>query len=143
MATVTSANATFVITIPGVYSNGVTLSQWAADDMFTSDSLPTTEATMGVDGHLSMGWLPHPVKIKMKFAADSVSIDVFDAWFYQQNTNRDAIPASAVITMPGNGAQYTCFNGALSGYKPLPDAKKMLEPQEFEITFESMSKANM
>jgi hypothetical protein len=143
MGTITSANATIILTVPGVLSSGVALGQWAADDMFTSDSVAATEVVMGVDGHQSLGWLPHPVKIKFKFAADSYSIAYFDQWYYAQVQNQDAIAGGMVITMPGNGAKYNCTNGGLVNYKPIPDAKKMLEAQEFEISFESVQKANM
>jgi hypothetical protein len=143
MATITSANSNIVLTVPGVLSSGVVLSQFAADDMFTSDSIAATEVVMGVDGHQSLGWLPHPVKIKFKLAADSTSITYFDQWYNAQVTKKDAIACSMVITMPGNGAKYTCTNGGLVNYKPIPDAKKMLEAQEFDISFEAVQKASM
>jgi hypothetical protein len=143
MGTITSANANIILTVPGVLSSGVVLSQFASDDMFTSDSVAATETTMGVDGHQSMGWLPHPVKIKFKFAADSISITYFDQWYQAQITQMDAIPGFMTITMPGNGAKYICTRGALVNYKPIPDAKKYLEPLEFDISFESIQKASM
>ena len=143
MATITSANATFVLTVPGLFSSGVALSQWAADDMFTSDSTPIVEAMMGVDGHLSAGWLPHPVKFKLKFAADSINIPYFDQWAAQMATNRDAIIGSAIITMPGNNSKFTLSNLYLESYKPIPDAKKFLEPMEFTLVVESITKAAM
>jgi hypothetical protein len=143
MATITSANATFVLTVPGLFSSGVAISQWATDDMFTSDAIPILEAMMGVDGHLSAGWLPHPVKFKLKLAADSVSITVFDQWAAMMNTNRDAVIGSAIITMPGNNSKYNLNNLFLETYKPIPDAKKFLEPQEFTLIVESITKGPM
>ena len=143
MSTITSANATFVLTVPGVLSSGVALAQWSADDMFTSDAIPVVESMMGVDGHLSAGWLPHPVKFKLKFAADSNSIQYFDLWNAQMASIMDAIVGSFIITMPGNNSKFTASRVFLETYKPIPDAKKFLEPMEFTLVVESITKAAM
>jgi hypothetical protein len=58
-------------------------------------------------------------------------------------TNRDAIIGSAIITMPGNNSKFTLNNLYLENYKPIPDAKKFLEPMEFTLVVESITKAAM
>ena len=141
--TITSANASFILTIPALFPAPITLQGFAADDMFTADAQNATEAVMGVDGHLSIGFAFHPVKIKLKLMPDSPSIAYFDAWYAAQATSHDAYFGNAVITMPGNGTKYVAINGALTSYKMMPDAKKLLQAQEYDITFESVTKASM
>ena len=141
--TITSANASFILTLPALFPAPITLQGFAADDMFTADAQAVTAVSMGVDGHMSIGFEFHPVKMKIKLMPDSPSVAYFDAWAMAQTTSHDAYFASAIITMPGNGTKYVCINGALTNYKMMPDAKKLLQAQEFDITFESVTKANM
>jgi hypothetical protein len=39
----------------------------------------------------------------------------------------------------GTGKTYTLTRGALGAVKQMPDAKKILDPQDYEITFESVT----
>jgi len=80
---------------------------------------------------------------RIKLAADSPSIQMFDLWYAAQQTTRDAYVASGTIKIPSVGREYVCINGALTGYTPLPAAKKVLQDQEYEITFESVTKAGV
>lgn len=141
--TITSANASFILTIPALFPAPIVLQGFAADDMFTADAQSATEVSMGVDGKLSIGFAFHPIKMKIKLSADSPSVAYFDAWYAAQVVAHDAFFCSAVITMPGNGSKYVCVNGALTSYKMMPDAKKLLQAQEYDITFESVTKASM
>jgi hypothetical protein len=141
--TITSANASFILTIPALFPAPIVLQGFAADDMFTADAQTATEVSMGVDGKLSIGFAFHPIKMKIKLSPDSPSVAYFDAWYAAQVVAHDAFFCSAIITMPGNGSKYVCVNGALTSYKMMPDAKKLLQAQEYDITFESVTKASM
>ena len=141
--TITSANSVFMLAITGLYGVPIALDGYAADDAFTTDPQSTVEATMGVDGHMSVGYVPNFTKMKVKFAADSNSIAVFDAWKAAQDRLRDVYLATAIITLTGNGAKYVLTNGALTSAKVMPDNKKVLQPQEYEITWESITKASV
>lgn len=141
--TITSANAVFALSIPGIFNTPVLLEGYAADDAFSSDSVQKSETQMGVDGKLSAGFTFNPIKMKVKLAADSSSIDVFDTWNAVQQSTRDLFFANATVTLPGPGETYNLVKGALTSFKPMPDAKKVLQSREFEITFESVTKANI
>ena len=141
--TITSANASFVLSITGLFPAPIVLQGFAADDMFTTDPQKPVEVSMGVDGKLSGGFVKHQIVQKIKLSPDSPSIFYFDAWLAAMNTANDAFSASAIVTMPGNGAKYALINGWLTSYKGVPDAKKLLQPQEFEITWESITKVSM
>lgn len=141
--TLTSNNATFILTIPGVFNAPFQVQGFAADDMFTTDPQKPVEVTMGVDGRLSGGYVKHQIVQKIKLSPDSPSLPYFDQWLKAMDAGLDAYPAQGVVTMPGNGAQYILSNGWLTQYKNMPDAKKLLQAQEMEITWESVQKGVM
>ena len=141
--TITDANASFLLAITSLFPVPTALEQFGADDAFASENVKPTEIKMGVDGHMSVGYASHPTIIKIKLAADSTSVQLFDLWYAAQQTTRDAYVASAIIKLPSVGREYVCVNGALTGYMPLPAAKKVLQEQEYEITFESVTKAGI
>ena len=141
--TLTSNNATFMLTIPGVFNSPFQVQGFAADDMFTTDPQKPVEVVMGVDGTLSGGYVKHQIVMKIKLSPDSPSIPYFDQWLAAMDTGLDAYPANATITIPGHGAVYTCTNGWLTQYKNMPDAKKLLQPQEMEITWQLVQKGMM
>lgn len=136
--TITSVNAVLALVIPGVYNSPVVIQGFSTDDMFDLDSFPKVETRMGADGHLSQGYIHHARKMKIKLEADSPSGQVFDNWAQAMDTINDAISCSGTIILPSNGLQATLNNGALTLYSDVPGAKKMLEPQTYEITFESV-----
>ena len=45
---------------------------------------------------------------------------------------------SGTLLFPGTGKKYNMVNGAMTDYKPTPDAKRTLQPQRFRITWNSV-----
>jgi hypothetical protein len=133
--TITSANAQLSITVAGIFPSAQQLSGFAVDDVFDTDQLTPVEVLMGVDGVLSAGFIFVPLKMNIALQADSPSIPIFDTWFMQQQTQKDVFKANGVFALPGVSKHYTMSNGVLTGYKPIPDAKKVLQPQKFAITW--------
>jgi hypothetical protein len=138
LSTITSITAVLALVIPGVYNQPVVIQGFSTDDMFDMDSFPKVEAKMGLDGHLSQGYVKVARKMKIKLAADSPSGIVFDNWAQAMDTAQDALPCSGTIVIQSNGIQATLNNGALTMYSDIPAAKKTLEPQTYEITWESV-----
>jgi Tail fiber protein gp32 len=143
MSTITSANAVFSLVIPGVFNTPVILEGYATDDAFSSDAITKAEVVMGVDGQMSAGFVFSPIKMKIKLQADSNSIQIFEAWNAIQQSVKDLYFANAQITLIGPGAVYDLYKGALTTFKSIPDAKKMLQSRDFEITFESVTSAEV
>jgi hypothetical protein len=94
---------------------------------------------MGVDGKLSGGFVPNARKVKITLQADSASNKIFDDWNAAQETAKEVYIASGVIALQGTGQKYQATRGFLTGYSPMPAAKKVLQPRTFEITFESIT----
>jgi hypothetical protein len=142
-ASITSADIVFFLTIPGVYTAPVQIVGFSPDDVVDIDSRPLTEAHLGVDGHLSIGYVKHARKMTIHLAADSPSQEVFDNWASAMDSANTAIAATGVIQFPGNGTEYNLVNGAFTNYHDMPNAKKTLQPQSYEITWESIAKVNI
>jgi hypothetical protein len=139
MGDLTAANVSFVITVPLLLPAPTTLSGFAADDIFDVDDVDATDVVMGVDGILSGGMIFAPKPMNIALQADStVSIAFFDAWYQGQEANYAAYPAQAVITFTGINTSYLLTTGFLSRYKPMPDAKKMLQPRKFRVTWQTI-----
>lgn len=137
-ATLTVANSVYMLVIPDLFPIPQQLQGYAADDVFSTEAVDSVEVVMGVDGNLSAGWMPTPKKQTITLQADSVSSLMFDAWQQSQEAVRDAYIADAFITLPSLGRIYTCTHGFLTSYMPMPDARRILQPRRFQITWGSI-----
>jgi len=135
MADITAANAVFLISVPAVLPVAQQIQGFAADDIFDFEDVDATETLMGVDGVFSGGmvFMPKPQNIMLQ--ADSASNAFFDAWNQAQQVAMAAYPASAVITLTGIGTSWALSTGYLTRYKPAPDAKRLLQPRRYRITW--------
>jgi hypothetical protein len=133
MADITSANAVFILSVPGLLPVPVQLQGFAADDIFDFEEIDTTETSMGVDGNLSGGVVFVPKPQTVTFQADSPSIAVFDVWHQAQQVGVKAYIALATVTLTSVGKSYACSTGFLRRWVPVPGAKKMLSPQRARI----------
>ena len=140
---ITSVNAVLTLVIPGVYSAPVTIQGFSADDMFDLEPFPKVEVRMGMDGKQAQGYVIHNRPMKIKLEANSPSGIVFDNWAQAMDVAQDAIAASGSIILKGNGLQATLTNGGLTKYSDVPAAKKTLQPQDYEITWESVTISQM
>lgn len=138
MATLTSANSEFTLTIPAVFAGPVVLQGYATDDAFGSEDVNPTEAKIGVDGKKSSGYTPYLVKMLIHLQADSPANAIFDQWNGALQAARDDLTAAGFIASPSLGSTWALSNGSLTRFKPIPDAKKMFEPRTFEITWEAV-----
>lgn len=139
--TLTAANAVLVITIPGVFSSGVQLQGFGADDVTDWEALERVETVPGVDGKLSGGYVYKQVMQGITLQADSDSNDVFDAWAAAEDAARETINATMTIVMPGLGRVSQCTKGFLKKRSPNPDAKKLMKERKWGIEWENVASA--
>lgn len=140
--TITSTNSEYTLVIPGVFPVGQPLQGYAADDAFSNEAPDFAEIRMGVDGIMSAGYTPAPTKQTVTLQPDSPSIAVFDTWLGAIKAGREIVYANASIVLPGVQKSYTLTKGVLTTPKQMPDVKKVLEPQTYVITWESILPAN-
>lgn len=141
MASITSANSTIMLAVPGVFSAPQPLQQFAADDIFSSDSVAAAEVQMGVDGFLAAGFVFSPVAWSVSLMADSPSNNLFDRW-YQANVKAvDTYRCNGTIWLPSLNKKFDMVNGALTTYRNMPDAGKTLKSRTFVITWQRITPA--
>lgn len=138
MASITGATAVIMLTIPALFPVPFQLQGFAADDVYDTDDLQSAETLMGVDGKLSGGFVYVPVVQRYALQADSPSITYFDEWWSAQQALREVLSVNGLVSLPSLGRKWTMTKGFLTGYKPVPDGKKLLQPQRFGITWESV-----
>jgi hypothetical protein len=139
MANLTSADSVLTLSILGLYPAPQTIQGYATDDAFASESVKPAEVMMGVDGLMSGGFVPFMTPLHITLMADSPSIDIFDNWLMAMKATRTLYKGFANIIVPGLGKQWTFTNGILTDANVMPDAKKLMQPRKFSITFEAFT----
>lgn len=139
MADITSANAVVMLSITTLFPAPVQLSGFAMDDIFDVGELESVETYMGVDGKLSAGFVYKEVDQNIALQADSSSMPLFDTWWATMQASRQVFFANGIVTLSALGQKWAMTNGVLKRYKPMPDAKKLLQPRKFGVTWESIS----
>ena len=139
--TITSANSVFTIVIPGLFPAPVQLQGYASDKAFTSEAIDLAEVQMGVDGRMTAGFTPNPTKQTVTLQADSPSKDIFTALIQAMKTAREVFYISGSIALPSTGESFTLTRGILTNTKQIPDAQKVLQPMDFQITWESVNRS--
>ena len=139
MGDITSANAVLIIgTASGVvYPSGQQIQEFAADDVFDIENLRVGEIMMGVDGKLSAGFVFEPVTQTIRLMAGSPSGVVFDTIYQYERTNVLKVQLTAVFKFPSLGIMFTSQKGYMTTYKPMSDARRVLQPRSFAFAWES------
>jgi len=139
MGTITSANAVVMLGAKSLFPTPQQLQGFAADDVFSTEDIDTAEVVMGVDGKMSAGFVFVPVPQSYSLQADSPSISFFEALYQAQQAAKEVYFLFGVVTLSSISRSYVMNNGVLSRYKPASDAKKVLQPRTFRITWESIT----
>jgi hypothetical protein len=143
MGTITSANAILFLTIPSLYPTPQQIQGFAVDDIYDIPDLEIGESMMGVDGVLSAGWVNVKVPQTIALMADSPSNNIFDTWYTSEQQIQDKLVANGSITLTSIGKKYAMITGYLTGFKPIADGKKVLQPRKFVVTWQSIIPANI
>ncbi|MGF6444393.1 phage tail fiber protein [Paraburkholderia youngii] len=136
MATITSANSAFSLAVTNLYPTPQPIQGYAADDAFSADAIDVAEIVMGVDGHMSGGFVFNPTNLRVAIMPDSPSLEVFENWMTAQRTAREVYYCNGSISIPSIARKYSLMNGILrSGYN-IVNAKRVLEHVIYTIAFE-------
>ena len=141
--TITAANSTFYLTVPGLYNTPVKVEGYSTDTMVGAEAISPVVAEMGVDGHLSFGWVPTSKAVTVTLAADSPSRQTMDDWVTYQDAKGEVMVCSAEFSLPGIGRKYIGTRGAITSAPPMPGANKTLQPTAYTITFESWAPTSL
>ena len=136
---ITSSNSTFTLMIPPIFPSPQVLEGYAVDDAFSVDDLVLAEVQMGVDGKMSAGFTPNVSTMTISLQADSPSILVFEYWTQVMKGAKEIFVGQGAISILSVSKNYILTNGVLTAVKQLSDAKKVLAPQSFTITWETIT----
>jgi hypothetical protein len=142
MGDITSANAIFTITIPGVFSSPQQLQGFDVDAAISNDAVDVAEDKIGVDGILSAGFIFALVPMGIHLQADSASNNIFETWLAAQKTNLTTYLASAQIVLPAIGKKYALVNGVLKRPKQISDVNRVLQARTHSLDWQSINPAN-
>lgn len=131
---ITSANASIQLTIPGVFSSGVLLQNFTVDDILDPEPQTLTEARVGADGFVVAGYVFNLSKFRMAFQANSDSIPVFYAWKAAQDSIRDVIAATMTVIAPSLGLDVGLNDVYCESLPFLPPLKKVAEGLSVALT---------
>lgn len=133
---ITSANAIYTITVPGLFNAPFTLKNFAADRAFETEARELAEESMSVDGYLNVGWVANAVSQTISLQASSDEASVFDSIIAAQDQARTIYRLGAVIQLPAIGKKYTLTRGYLRSAVQIPSAARVLEARAFEVRWE-------
>ena len=133
MGTLTSANSKLNISVANLFATPQAISGYATDDAFSTEQVQISEHKVGVDGILSAGYTPTVIPLSIMLQANSNSINFFDVWGSATIQAREVYVGTVIIAVPALSKVFTFAQAYLEDWKPLPDHKKMLEPQHYKL----------
>lgn len=138
MGSITSADAVLTLAIATLFPTPQQLQGFGVDDIYDIPSIKSVEAMIGVDGKKSSGFVYALVPQTITLQADSPSNRIFQTWWTQMQAAKFDYTASGIIVLRSTGTKYQMINGSLTGYKPAPAAKRTLQPNTYELTWEAV-----
>ena len=141
MGDITAANAAILLSIPPLFPIPQQIQGFATDDIYDIPQIKSVEVMMGVDGVLSAGFVFVQIPQEITLQADSPSNALFDTWWTQMQAGQTTYAAQGLIRLPSIQTKFTQTKGFLTGYKPLPGGKKLLQARTYEITWERVAPA--
>ena len=138
---ITSANSVLTLTAPGLFPVPVQIRGYASDKAFATESTALAETQMGVDGRMTAGYTPNPVVKTLTLQADSPSKDFFTTLIAASKTAREVFYLNGTLTLPSTGESFTLVRGVLTAAKQIPDGQKVLQPVDYQITWESANRS--
>lgn len=139
--TITSANSVLTFMVPGLFPVPVTMRGFSSDRAFVADAVDLAEVNMGVDGRMTAGYTPNPVKMTVSLQADSPSKTFFTTLVQAMKTAREVYYIMGSLALPSTGESFAMTRGILTTTKQVPDAQKVLQPMDFFITWERVDRS--
>lgn len=138
MNDITSANSIIVLSCDELFPAGVQLDNFSADSSITQADEQIANTRMGVDGHMSAGWIPSIKTVTITVEPTSDAAEVFDTIYSASQTARSPYTINLSVNIPSLGKVVTYKNGTLKNWKKLPDHRDVLDPIPAVIDFEGV-----
>lgn len=141
--TITAANSTLHLTVPGLYDSPVKVEGFASDAAVQVAQNNPAVTEMGIDGHLSMGWVPTAKEMTISLAADSPSLRLFEDWAALQESTREVIACNMEITIPSINRRIVGIRGCMTTCQTTPNVGQTLQAAQYVFTFESLTPVSL
>lgn len=136
----TAISARLIINIPELGLIGHKVEGFSADEAVSFEEVDVSEIYIGVDGQLNAGYVPQIKTMRMLLAPTSPSLTIFNRLFQEMKRREEILwIQSAVLTLPAIKQSYALTNGALNGFTPVTNVKKVLQPVPIRITWGDVS----
>ena len=141
MGAVTVADVQLALTVLPLFPIPQQIQGFANDDVTDIPAIRSVETMMGVDGILSAGFVYVPIEQEITLQADSASNLFFDTWWTQMQATKASYVATGTLKFPSIATKFILSVGFLTGYKPIPAGKKILQPRRYGITWQNIAPA--
>ena len=138
---ITSANAVLMLSQPDLFPTPQQIQGFSADDIYSFDQIASVETSMGVDGVLSGGFVFQAAVQSITLQADSESNDFFEVIWNQMQAARNIYPLFGLISLSSISTKFVMNKGLLTGFPPIADAKRILQPRRYSLTWERVQPA--
>lgn len=139
MSTITSASATLTLAHDSLFPVAVKVEGFDVDSAVNFDAVETGVTKLGVDGKLSVGWVPHAIPMTLTLQADSASNKTFDAIEEWEKTQREKAQLRLVLAIPATNQAYVFSKCVITNSIVVPSLQRTLAPRTFSITCESIA----
>jgi len=133
-ATLTVANSSIILTVEGLYPNGVPITGYAADNVFEFGAVESKELSMGIDGNYSAGFVYNPIPFTLTLQADSPSVEVLEEIWRRETSSRGALNVGLTVALPAVNKRYGLRQGYLMSYQA-PSGQRILQPAVAQFSF--------
>lgn len=137
--TITSADATYALSVTNLYPTAQVLQGYAADAMFAVSDTDYAVTVRGADGKLSAGFVFGQYIQTITIMPDSPSREIFETWAQTSRTAIAVFRCNATILMPAIGRKFTLTNGVLLRSRLHPDANRVLQAVPYQVEWESVT----
>lgn len=137
--TITSVGVQFYLSVATIYPQMTLIQGFTADDVTDTDSVTTAVTTKGVDGRLSVGFVPFEINQNITLQADSLSNDFFENIIEYEKAAQEKYIMTGLIIVPATGRQYSLTRGVLKNIPVTPAIRATVQPRRYTITWESVT----
>lgn len=135
LGNVTSANATVVMVVEGLYPQGVKLEEFSTDAAVSQGDDTLAETRMGVDNVMVAGYVDAIKTVTVTLEPSSPSVPYLNNLIRASRANRKVYPVSLIVNLPATGQTITYSDGVLKSGKLLPDVNQTLQPIAYQFDF--------
>lgn len=133
---VTAANAELVLAVEDLYPSGVSLEQFSADAVLSSDAIEFTETRRSVDGKMVAGVIKNITSVTINLEAASPSLPVLEYIRDAMQANNRPYRCTLTCYLPAIDKTIQFVNGVLKSGPALPAAQRTLQPTQWSFDFE-------